>query len=570
MSSPQFSLETAKDILSAMNCSPNKILDAATLPSSTQNTESFLSTLFESIDSISPVLALSDSKDIIVIKNLKEHSFPKSPSIFFASKIAPISTMGIFQIDRIPFESLAEVLILPTTWTSGDPTNVEVAKERVDPKVMVYFPHTWLHLLKNEVHHEKIDPTHLLREIIPLKDTVPEETATQVIKFLSQCIVEFIPTFGFKLLDIPSKKGKSTFNPVLSGLKCFQEIGNDNLPSYEDPVEEEEEVGSNGIIKIEDISVPSSETDQLSPSSKKMFLMMKAQFSSMNDAIIKSFLQVSESKSSNVLRLEDKEGFLKNLPDHAKDIFINLRTSPSLTNPTELDESFAAALAKIKTKAYAYEQILFLVAKSANKKDIDCLIDPQTIENLFKSGEIRNRRPITSFERSFGLNIFALGPSSPTNGTFSVTSDTGNKHISFVADNVSELISAYKNLKFFVNFITGSDNSFASQGISTLLSFLDDNSIVIKALAKDIPNFIAELQIQTGNTWSRFVSNCAHEKPNGPPDFSHFIDSIESGRSFATVLRSVPTESEQGQPTKKKFKAGKQYRNSRFIYFRTK
>ena len=539
----QFSLEASREILSAICRSSERTLDASSIPSGIQNTEALLATLFDSIDSISPLMTLDESKDIIIIKDMKEHVFPKSQSIFFASKIAPIAEMGVFQIERFPFDPPTESLVLPTSWTSGDFNNNKVAKETVDPEAMVYFPHIWLHLLQEDSHRDKIKPDLLLQKIISLRRNVPDETALRVIKFLIQRITNYVPPFGFRTIENPVKKGKSTWNFLLSGIRVFQEISSIDHPSYESLSEAEEDNEIVEASNIQEEAISRHEEDPLSPNSKRILLMMKAHFSSLNETMVKNLIQVSEAKSSNVLRLEDKEGFLKKLPDHAKDIFIHLRASPSVPDPTELDPVFASALTKVKTKSHAFDQILFQVAKNANKKDIDCLIDSQTLENFFKFGEVRNKRPIISFDKSFGLNNFALGPSAPSKGTFSVSSDAGNKHISFVAGNVSELITAYRNLKYFVNFITGSDDSFASQGITKLIAFLDDNSITIKESAKEIPNYIAELQIQTGNTWARFVSNCAHEKPTAPPDFSHFIDAIESGRTFATVLRSVSLNS---------------------------
>lgn len=535
----QFSADTAKDILSTMCLFNEETLDASTLPSGTQNTESLLSTLFESIDSISPLMVLSESKEIMVIKNMKKHVFPKSEAIFFASKIAPVTEMGIVQIDNFPFNTSQGPLVLPTSWQSGDFESQDTARETVEPEIMVYFPHVWLHLLVEDHHLDRINPNVLLQRIIPLRDDVPKETASRVIKFLIQCILEHIPTFGFRTTAVSSKKGKSTQDLLLADIESvLDHATTDNLsvafPTSEGEIEELE------ISESQKEVSKSQDEDPLSPNSKRFFLMMKAQLSSLNDSMVKNLSHASESKSTNILRLEDKEGFLKKLPDHAKEVFINLRTGPSMLEPSDLDAEFASTLTKVKSKSHAFDQILFQIAKNANKKDVDCLIDSQTLENFFKLGEVRNKRPIISFDRSFGLNNFALGPSSPTKGTFTVTSETGNKHISFVADNVAELIAAYKNLKYFTDFITGTKNSFASQGLSTLISFLDDNSIMIKESAKELPNFIAELQIQTGNTWARFVANCAHEKPSGPPDFSHFIDAIESGRTFATVLRKIP------------------------------
>lgn len=540
MSSLQVSLEESKEILSAMSLSNERIIDASNIPSGTRDTEALLSTLFDSIDSISPLMILDESCEIIVIQNMKEHVFPKSQSIIFASKVAPIAEMGVFQIERYPFEPSSNPLVLPTSWSSGDFNNNEVARETVLPETMVYFPHAWLYLLLEDCHHNKIDPKILLQKIISLRDEVPEQTALRVIKFLIQCIIEYVPSFGFRVIADPIRKGKSTWNSLLSEIKSFRDTSTNDNPSSEPLVEDEDDDEIEDVSRSQEPIDSKLDDDILSPSSKRMFLMMKAHFSSLNETLAKNMSVASESRSSNILRLEDKEGFLKKLPDYAKDTFIHLRTGPSVPDPTELDVNFAAVLTKVKTKSHAFDQILFQIAKNANKKDIDCLIDSQTLENYFKLGEVRNKRPIISFDRSFGLNIFSLGPSNPSKGTFTVSSDTGNKHISFIAGNVSELIAAYKNLRFFVNFITGTDDSFASQGISDLISFLDDNSITIKESAREIPNFIAELQIQTGNTWARFVSNCAHEKPTAPPDFSHFTDAIESGRTFATVLRSIP------------------------------
>jgi hypothetical protein len=540
MTTRQFSVDTAKDILSTMCLFNEETLDASTLPSGIQNTESLLSTLFESIDSISPLMILSESREIMVIKDMKKHVFPKSEAIFFASKIAPVTEMGIVQTEHFPFNTSQDPLVLPTSWQSGDFESQDTAKETVEPEVMVYFPHVWLHLLVEDDHLDRIDPNVLLQRIIPLRDDVPEETASRVIKFLIQCILEHIPTFGFRTTVVSSKKGKSTQDLLLADIESVLDyVTTDNL-SVAFPTSKEETIEELEISEGQKEDSKFQDEDPLSPNSKRFFLMMKAQLSSLNDSMVKNLSHASETKSTNILKLEDKEGFLKKLPDHSKEVFINLRTGPSMPEPTDLDPEFSATLTKVKSKSHAFDQILFQIAKNANKKDIDCLIDSQTLENFFKLGEVRNKRPIISFDRSFGLNNFALGPSSPTKGTFMVTSDSGNKHISFVADNVAELIAAYKNLKYFTDFITGTTNSFASQGLSTLITFLDDNSIMIKESARELPNFIAELQIQTGNTWARFVTNCAHEKPSGPPDFSHFIDAIESGRTFATVLRKVP------------------------------
>jgi hypothetical protein len=535
-----------------MSLSDERTIDASTMPSSIRDTEALLSTLFDSIDSISPLMTIDESREIIIIQNMKEHAFPKSKSIFFASKVAPIAEMGVFQIERFPFDSSSNPLVLPTSWSSGDFDNIEVARETVDPETMVYFPHVWLHLLLEDSHHDKIDPKILLQRIISLRDKVPEETALRVIKFLIQCIIDYVPPFGFQVIANPIKKGKLTWNSLLSEIMSFRDITINDNPLHESLIEDDDEDEIEEVSRSQEEIPPKHDEDILSPNSKRIFLMMKAHLSSLNETLAKNMSQASESKSSNVLRLEDKEGFLKKLPDYAKETFINLRTGPSVPDPSELDTEFAAVLTKVKTKSHAFDQILFQIAKNANKKDIDCLIDSQTLENYFKLGEVRNKRPIISFERSFGLNNFSLGPSAPSKGTFIVSSDTGNKHISFIAGNVSELIAAYKNLKYFVDFITGSQDSFASQGISDLISFLDDNSITIKEAAKEIPNFIAELQIQTGNTWARFVSNCAHEKPTAPPDFSHFTDAIESGRTFATVLRSIPVSIQNHQHQNKR------------------
>jgi len=533
MSTNLFAIDEAKDLLIQLSKASSQPLEAESIPTGEENTKNLFSFLFDSNDLIAPLMALSASGELIVLKEIKEHTFPRSQAISFASKIAPAQSMGIFQIELSNLESTKESLILPTTWNSGDFDNQTVAKETIEPESMIYFPHSWLYMLAEEPHLEKIDPTILLREVIRNRYNVHEMIADQVIKFLIQNIVGYIPTLGFNLIEGPIKRGKSTWDLLLSNLRIHQPIPiNIQTNDTESPIEEEE---SNESVTLQD----NEEDTKFSPNSKRMFLMLKAQFSSMNESMIKGLIQVSEAKSSNILRLEDKEGFLKKLPDHAKDVFINLRASQALPHPTELDSNFSGILAKIKSKSHAYEQIIFMVAKAAGKKDLDCLIDAQTLENFFKFGEVRNRRPITSFERSFGLNNFALGPSGPSKGTFSVSSDTGNKHISFIADNVAELITAYKNLKFFVSFITGSNDSFASTGLEELINFLDDNAITIKESSKDIPNFIAELQIQTGNTWARFVANCAHESPKSPPDFSHFIESVESGRTFAPVLRSI-------------------------------
>lgn len=537
MSTQLFKVEEAQDLLLQINnASPKPLLEAEAIPIGEENTKNLLSFLFDSIESnelIAPLMALSASGEIIVLKEIKEHTFPRSPAISFASKIAPVQNMGVFQIELANLDSTKEPLVLPTTWITGNFDNSDVAKETIVPESMVYFPHSWLYMLAEEPHLEKIDPTILLREVIRNRYNVHEKIAEQVIKFLIQSIVGYIPTLGFNFIEGPIKRGKSTWDLLLSNLRIYQPIPiNTHTNDAESTIDEEE---SNET----DILQNNEEDTKFSPNSKKMFIMLKAQFSSLNETMIKNLVQVSESKSSNILRLEDKEGFLKKLPDHAKDVFINLRASKALPNPKELDSNFSGILAKIKSKSHAYEQIIFTVAKAAGKRDLDCLIDAQTLENFFKFGEVRNRRPITSFEKSFGLNNFALGPSGPSKGTFQVTSDTGNKHISFIASNVSELITAYKNLKFFVNFITGTNDSFASIGLAELIHFLDDNAITIKESSKDIPNFVAELQIQTGNTWARFIANCAHESPKNPPDFSHFIESVESGRTFAPVLRSV-------------------------------
>ena len=167
--SQQFSLEASRDILSAICHSGEKTLDASSIPSGIQNTEALLATLFDSIDSISPLMTLDESKDIIIIKDMKEHVFPKSQSIFFASKIAPIAEMGVFQIERFPFDPPTEPLVLSTSWPSGDFNNNEVAKETVDPEAMVYFPHTWLSLLQEDCHRDKINPDLLLQRIISLR-----------------------------------------------------------------------------------------------------------------------------------------------------------------------------------------------------------------------------------------------------------------------------------------------------------------------------------------------------------------------------------------------------------------